>query len=311
MDEKERHYNTTVMFIDMAGYTAKTAKLSRKELQDTLEEFEKVVKPVVKNFGGKIIKGMGDAFLITFHSPTNSVLCGIEIQKRIEDRNQNVGVKDKFEARVGVSSGEVYERGGDIFGEPVNIASRVQSLADAGQVIFSDSTFHAMNKNEFSIINLGKKALKGINEKKEIFLAHEKGKPAHRSKIKRFFKKFKSKKVWIPLVIILFLLIVAANNTEKLKENWTGEAHAALEKEDYRTMKKLIDIYEKEPDEWKDFEKRMLASGMYLKIGDRDKAISELLETYWTGNQEEKEEIKRIVREKELNIPEILQEINE
>ncbi|MEK6885808.1 MAG: adenylate/guanylate cyclase domain-containing protein [Nanoarchaeota archaeon] len=271
---EEKHYNTTIMFVDMAGYTARTSKLSRKELQEVLEEFEKVIKPAVSSFGGKIIKGMGDAFLITFHSPTNSVLCGIEIQKRIEDRNQKPDTKEKFEARVGISSGEVYERGGDIFGEPVNLASRVQSLAEKGQVVFSNSTFHAMNKNEFSIISLGKKSLKGISDKTEIYLAHEKGKSSGVIKTKAFLGKLK-RKWWIALLILLVIIIISPKVPQELGSKWDDKALSSLEKENTRDMGDLLKVYESSPDSEKTFYERLLAGRMYLQLGKKESALEE------------------------------------
>jgi len=303
---EERNYNTTVMFADMAGYTSKTSKLSRKELQDMLEEFEKVIKPAVKNFGGRIIKGMGDAFLITFHSPTNAVLCGIEIQKRIEDRNQNVESKDKFEARVGVSSGEVYERGGDIFGEPVNLASRVQSVAEGGQVVFSDSTFHAMNKNEFSIVPLGKKSLKGLSDKTSVYLAHEKGKKIKSSRIKFFFKNHWKK---IAIVILALILISAITNNlpdknmKNLDDFWMAEANAALEKNDVNSMRTLLDVYESAPEELKDFRRSVLAIRMFNTIGKRERAFGEIERVIGRSNIGELEELMMLA--KEYNFPEL------
>lgn len=296
---EERHYNTTVMFIDMAGYTSKSSKLSRQELQDTLEEFEKTVTPVIKNFGGKIIKGMGDAYLITFHSPTNSVLCASEIQKRIKERNQGLDEKEAFEARIGISSGEVYERGGDIFGTPVNLASRIQTKAMPGEILFGESVYHAMNKNEIKYSSLGKHSLKGIDDKVEIYSVETS------TKIRGFFSKMKSfiwRRKWWILGIIILLIILSSSNNQKLEENWIPEANAALEKQDIKTMENLLKIYEEKPEEWKDFEKRMFALRMYLAMGKRERAINELALLWEISNPEQKEELKRIAQERDIDL---------
>jgi class 3 adenylate cyclase len=296
---EERHYNTTVMFIDMAGYTSKSSKLSRAELQDTLEEFEKTVTPVVKNFGGKIIKGMGDAYLITFHSPTNSVLCAVEIQKRIKERNQGLGEKETFEARIGISSGEVYERGGDIFGTPVNLASRIQTKAMPGEILFGESVYHAMNKNEIKYSSLGKQSLKGIDDKIEIYSVESSVKfRGFFTKIKNFLKR---RKWWI-IGLFILLIIISSSNNQKLEENWIPEANAALEKNDIKTMESLMKIYEEKPDDWKNFEKRMLALRMYLSMGKRDRAINEFTKLWEISDPGQKEELKRIANERGIDI---------
>ena len=300
---EEKHYNTTVMFIDMAGYTSKSSKLSRKELQNTLEEFEKTVAPVMKNFGGRIIKGMGDAYLITFHSPTNSVLCAVEIQKRIKERNEQVSEKEKFEARIGISSGEVYERGGDIFGTPVNLASRIQTQASPGEILFGESVYHAMNKNEVKYSSLGKHSLKGIEDKIEIYSVETKAKSRNIfRRIKKFIKKYK----WWIIGIILLFVIITANNHQKLEDNWIAESYAALENQDHNQINTLLKIYERSSKEWKNFEKRILAVKMYFSIDKRARAIEELRILYQISPAEQRNELKRIVEEQGINLTQVI-----
>jgi len=192
------------MFIDMTGFTSRTSKSSRDQLRKTLEEFETVVKPVVKDFGGRVIKGMGDAYLVTFRSPTNSILCGLEIQKKLKERNERVDKEEEFTASIGVSSGEVYERGGDIFGEAVNLASRIQSKAGAGDILFGDSVYHAMNKNEIKYSSIGKKSFKGIKEKIKVYEVHR-DKVGFFRKIWRFIKRYK----WWIIGILIFWIIAS------------------------------------------------------------------------------------------------------
>lgn len=300
----QQHYNTTVLFIDMEGFTSKTSKSSRDELSKFLEEFENLVKPEVKNFGGKIIKGMGDAYLMTFHSPTNAVLCGVEIQKRVKERNERVEKKEQFNARVGISSGEVYERGGDIFGEPVNIASRIESKAGAGDVFFGESVYHAMNKNEVKYATIGKHSLKGINDKIEIYKVHGQGtdiKP-----VKYLFAKYK----WYIIVVLIFLFLIAAlNNRDKqvddlisdrtsdvsgvdepvidrtsdvsrevsgIGKGWFNKAEAALDAGDVDTMEELLDIYEDASENEKNIWANLVASAMYAVSDEPGDSLEEL-----------------------------------
>ncbi|MDP1729506.1 MAG: adenylate/guanylate cyclase domain-containing protein [archaeon] len=271
---EEKHYNTTVLFIDMAGYTYKTSKLSRNELKKVLEEFESVVSPVIKNFGGRIIKGMGDAYLVTFHSPTNSILCGTEIQKRLKERNERVNENEKFEARIGISSGEVYERGADIFGEPVNIASRIQSKAKPGDILFGESVYYAMNKNEIKYHPIGKHSLKGIDEKIGIYQVKTKNRGFF-SRIKSFFSRYK----WWIIVILLIFFILAANGGNKNGKNsvqqekiindaWYKETQTIFDggEKDTTTIEKLINIYERAHAEERTLQANSFASLLYVLL---------------------------------------------
>jgi len=110
--------------------------------------------------------------------------------------------KEKFNASIGVSSGEVYERGGDIFGEAVNLASRIQSQASSGEILFGDSVYHAMNKNEIKYNSLGSRSLKGITGKTKIYEVYE-GKLGLLRRIWRFIKKWK----WWIIGILIFWMI--------------------------------------------------------------------------------------------------------
>ncbi len=300
-----KHLNTTVFFIDMKGFTSRTSSSSREELKKTLEDYEQLVVPVIKDFGGKIIKGLGDAYLISFHSPTNAVLCGLEIQKKIKERNHTVEKKERFDARIGISSGEVYEKEGDIFGEPVNLASRVQSVAQGGQVVLAESTYHAMNKNEFDISSIGKHSLKGINDKIQIFTAHEKGKKPSLSGVRNFFRRFfKRWYIYIPLMIFFLLILSSMGN--KIDGNWGGEANAALEKQDYKSINNLIRTYENSPDELKDINAMLMVAKLYHAIGKDDKAKATLLEAWnKSSNPEQKLQIYNTARQINPNLPAI------
>ena len=121
----------SIMFTDIKGFTSKTAKKSRKELSRMLELHDALIRPIFKEFGGKVIKTIGDAFLVTFTSPTDAVLCGIKIQKVLAKHNKYNDDGDRLEVRVAINSGEVTVKGNDIFGDAVNTAARLEGVAEA------------------------------------------------------------------------------------------------------------------------------------------------------------------------------------
>ena len=69
--------NLTIMFTDIKGFTPKTSKMSREKLHKLLDQHDELILPLFKKFKGRLIKTIGDAFMVTFHSPTDAVLCGI------------------------------------------------------------------------------------------------------------------------------------------------------------------------------------------------------------------------------------------
>ena len=162
----------TVMMTDIAGYTERTGRQSREEAARWLSLHDTLLQPVFRAFGGKIVKTIGDAFLVVFTSPTDAVLCGMAIQDRLWFHNQAADTAgradDRIDVRVAISAGEVRVRGilgmgGDVFGEAVNLAARLEGKAAAGEVVFSDAVYSTMNHVEVKSTIRGTEQFKGIS----------------------------------------------------------------------------------------------------------------------------------------------------
>jgi adenylate cyclase len=151
----------TVMFIDIVGYTKKTTTLSREQFANLHDTFDDTALPLFANWNGTVIKKIGDAYLVTFASPTNAVHCGIELDKAFAAK--------KIPIRVALHTGEVLERAGDVYGDAVNVASRIESVAHAGHIVFSEAVYSAMNKNEIPILSLGAKTFKGVEHPMKLY----------------------------------------------------------------------------------------------------------------------------------------------
>jgi class 3 adenylate cyclase len=160
--------NLAVMFTDIQGFTARTSRQTREENALLLRRHDALLLPVVRAFGGRRVKTIGDAWLVVFRSPTNSVLCGMAIQDRLWDYNRRVLEDDQIEVRIAVNLGEVRVTRSlgamDVHGEPVNIAARVEGEAAAGEVLFTEAVYLAMNKAEVPVEEVGRRALKGVPE---------------------------------------------------------------------------------------------------------------------------------------------------
>jgi serine/threonine-protein kinase len=156
--------NLSVVFTDIVGYTARTGRQSREENARMLAEHDRLLLPIVRSFGGRKVKSIGDALLLTFRSPTDSVLCGMALQDRLAQHNTSLPESERLVIRVAISLGEVRLERGDIFGEPVNVAARVEHETPPGEVWLTDAVQLSMNRAEVSLLEVGTRELKGISQ---------------------------------------------------------------------------------------------------------------------------------------------------
>lgn len=155
--------NLTIVFTDIKGFTARVSAGSRDDLRRLRDEHDRLLAPVFRYFHGKVVKSIGDAFLVTFESPTDAVLCGVTIQEVLRQHNSNRSAGERLEVRVAINAGEVsVSSDGDVLGEPVNIAARLEAVAEPGQVFFTEAVYLAMNRREAPSAELGEYTFKGI-----------------------------------------------------------------------------------------------------------------------------------------------------
>jgi len=125
-----------IMFTDMVDYSALAQRDETLALK-LLEEHRQILRSLFSRFNGAEIKTIGDAFLVEFHSALEAAECGIEIQRTLAKRNHDVAADRRIEVRIGIHIGDVVHRGGDVYGDGVNIASRIQAVAGAGGICVS------------------------------------------------------------------------------------------------------------------------------------------------------------------------------
>ena len=152
----------TMMFVDLTSYTEISSKMDRKSFNEMHNTFDKLCKPIFKEFSGTLIKKIGDAFLVTFKSPTDALLCSIKLQKNF--KNYNLTEKPEFPLRIKIAlhTGEVLLKKKDIYGDAVNVVSRLASATPTTNIYFTKSVFFAMNKNEIPFSFVGLKRFKGV-----------------------------------------------------------------------------------------------------------------------------------------------------
>jgi len=151
-----------IMFTDMVGYTSLTQSDEALALE-LLEEHRNVVRGIVSRYRGEEIKAIGDGFLLEFRSTLEAVRCALEIQDAIERRNAESAPVKRFQVRIGVHSGDVVEVAGDVYGDTVNLASRIEALAEPGGIVISSQVYEEVhNKIAVQIESLGEYRLKNV-----------------------------------------------------------------------------------------------------------------------------------------------------
>jgi len=148
------------MFTDIEGYTALSQRDEAMALR-LLRKHRDLVRPVFHKFGGHEIKTMGDAFLVEFESALDATKCGVEVQRVLH--NYNAHATRKILVRIGIHIGDVVHQKGDVYGDAVNIASRIEPLADGGEVCISEQVYDQIqNKVPYGLIKLDSQNLKNV-----------------------------------------------------------------------------------------------------------------------------------------------------
>src|SRR5215813_3265971 len=132
----EQRKLAAIMFTDMAGYTA-LAQQDEKLALELLEEHRVLLRSIFPEFNGTEIKTIGDGFLVEFNSALEAAQCAIEIQRTLAKRNHDVKAERRIAVKIGIHIGDVVHRSGDVYGDGVNIASRIETLAGEGGICIS------------------------------------------------------------------------------------------------------------------------------------------------------------------------------
>ncbi len=154
----------TIMFTDVKGYTAFSSKASLSEVMSMLKQHDEILIPVIEKQEGKVLKKIGDAFLVVFEHPHKALLAGIEIQRKLNEYNSTSVEERRLAVRIAINTGPVIRRENDVFGDAVNVTSRLEGVADAGEIIISASTFEKIDQTIFELTPAGEHQLKGIEK---------------------------------------------------------------------------------------------------------------------------------------------------
>ncbi len=151
-----------IIFTDMVGYTALTQSDEARSL-DLLDKHNHILRPFFTNFHGREVKTIGDSFLVEFDSALDATNCAIEIQRSLHEYNTTSPKDWKINLRIGIHLGDVVRSTGDIFGDAVNIASRLQPLAEPEGICISGQVYDQIrNKIRQPFVKMDAHDLKGV-----------------------------------------------------------------------------------------------------------------------------------------------------
>lgn len=156
-----------IMFTDIQGYTSMTQK-DEAEAMRVLEAYRSLVRPIIPKYGGREVKTMGDGSLIEFGSALEALQCAVDIQKALREFNESA--VEKISVRVGIHVGDVIHSGGDVFGDAVNIASRIEPLAAGGGICISGQVYYQIrNKLPYEAVRVEVGELKNVSYPTDVY----------------------------------------------------------------------------------------------------------------------------------------------
>ena len=155
---------TAILSADVVGYSRLMDDDEEATIR-TLTTYRKVLASLIQQHRGRVVDTTGDNLLAEFLSVVDAVRCAVEIQEELRIRNAELPENLKMHFRIGVNLGDVVEEGERIYGDGINIAARVESLADGGGICISGTVYDQIeNRLPFTYEFLGEKAVKNITK---------------------------------------------------------------------------------------------------------------------------------------------------
>src|SRR5208282_920093 len=136
----ERRMLAAIMFTDIEGFT------QRMNLRESmgfklLKKHNEIMDAAVKKHGGRVVKSMGDSYMVSFESVVNAVQCALDAQEQFSRVNREGGLSEPLLVRMSIHLGDVVIRGDDVFGDTVNLASHLQQLTPGGAICVSQEVY--------------------------------------------------------------------------------------------------------------------------------------------------------------------------
>jgi class 3 adenylate cyclase len=158
-----------ILAADAVGYS-KLMSTDEEGTLKVLSAHRAVIDGIIEFHEGRIINTAGDSVLAEFGSPVEAVRCAVEIQDALKTRNDSLPEAQRLQFRIGVNLGDVMEKGADLLGDGVNVAARLESIAEPGGICVSSSVYDQIaGKLDLGFINIGTQSLKNIQRPIQVY----------------------------------------------------------------------------------------------------------------------------------------------
>ena len=165
----ERHL-AAIVAADVVGYSRLMGADEKRTHLALREHRQKLIDPLIAAHKGHIVKTTGDGLLLRFPSVVEAVACAVEMQSGMAKRNQDIPTGDRIEFRIGVNIGDVIVEKGDVFGDGVNIAARLEQIAPPGGICLSEDAYRQVRgKLDIPIVDAGGQSLKNISNPVRVY----------------------------------------------------------------------------------------------------------------------------------------------
>lgn len=160
----------TILFADVSGYSRMMRADEERTLVDLRAHLAELVAPVIERFGGRIVKTVGDGVMVEFGSAVEAVRSAVELQRGMAARNDGVPVERRQTFRIGLHLGDVIASDDDVFGDTVNVAARLQGVAEPGSIVLSAAVYEPVrDKLALPFRDLGNRSVKNIDRPVRVY----------------------------------------------------------------------------------------------------------------------------------------------
>jgi adenylate cyclase len=200
---------TAILSADVKGYSRLMGEDEEWTLR-TLNTYKEVMRSLIQQYRGRVVNAPGDNVLAEFASVVDAVQCAVETQQVLRARNALLPENRRMEFRIGINLGDVIEEGDSIYGDGVNIAARLEGLAEAGGICISESTYQQIeNKLPLKYEYLGEHEVKNIAKPVRVYRAQiESGEPSH-AKIETKIESKNRKYLTIAAAVVVIIAAAA------------------------------------------------------------------------------------------------------